>query len=105
MTEQSHISEGHNASWLPTGLVLEGRWRIEGKLGRGGFATVYHGAHVQLERKAAIKVLDIQAPPEELAIFEERFLREAPRWPDLDRIGHPDHRIVAATVRERAEWA
>ena len=77
MTEQPNTEGAHNTSWLPTGLVLEGRWRIEGKLGRGGFATVYHGTHVQLERKAAIKVLDIQAPPEELAIFEERFLREA----------------------------
>lgn len=77
----------HNTSWLPTGLVLEGRWKIEGQLGRGGFATVYRGRHVKLEREVAIKVLDIQATPEELKIFEERFLREAKLAANLD---HPN---------------
>lgn len=74
-------------TWLPTGALLEGRWQIHGKLGRGGFATVYHGQHIKLERDAAIKVLDIQATPEEMRVFEERFLREAKLAAKLD---HPN---------------
>ncbi len=70
------MAEPHEHDLSP-GTILEDRWRVEGLLGRGGFATVYHATHVKLDKPAAVKVLDVQAPPKEMERFHERFLREA----------------------------
>lgn len=72
---------------LPQGLILEGRWALGEKLGAGGFATVYRGKHLKLERDVAIKVLEVMTTPAELAIIEERFLREAKLCAQLE---HPN---------------
>ena len=37
--------------------LLEGRFRIDRELGRGGFATVYQVWNPRLERSEALKVL------------------------------------------------
>ncbi len=53
-----------------------GRYEIRGELGRGGFATVYHGYDPRFEREVAIKLL----PPEMMHAdpqFRVRFEREA----------------------------
>lgn len=53
-----------------------GRYEIRGELGRGGFATVYHGYDPRFEREVAIKLM----PPEMLHAdpqFKTRFEREA----------------------------
>ncbi len=53
-----------------------GRYEIKGELGRGGFATVYHGYDPRFEREVAIKLM----PPEMLHAdpqFKKRFEREA----------------------------
>jgi serine/threonine-protein kinase len=53
-----------------------GRYEIKGELGRGGFATVYHGYDPRFEREVAIKFLPpelIHADPQ----FKVRFEREA----------------------------
>ena len=52
---------------------LEGRYRIERELGRGGMATVYLAADLKHGREVAIKTLD---PELAAAIGPERFRRE-----------------------------
>ena len=57
------------------GRVLDGRYRIESFLARGGMATIYRGADIRLDRTVAIKVMhpSFAADPG----FVERFEREA----------------------------
>jgi len=73
------------AEVLP-GTVLDGKYRIEEKIGSGGFGVVYHGMHVVLNRAVAIKVFHPMAgndSPEGL----ERFRLEGV---SASRITHPN---------------
>src|SRR3954465_6327061 len=57
------------------GLVLEGRYRLEERLARGGMSTVYAATDLRLQRTVAVKVM-----AEHLAhdpAFVDRFTREA----------------------------
>ena len=69
------------------GTVLDGRYRVARRLGRGGFAWVYEGEHVDLGRSAAVKVLDLPRNATDAKDFVERFLREARI---IARISHPN---------------
>ncbi len=57
------------------GELIDGRYKIETRLGEGGLATVYAATHQLIEKRVALKVLK----PEFVADAEivERFLREA----------------------------
>jgi serine/threonine protein kinase/formylglycine-generating enzyme required for sulfatase activity len=58
--------------------LLDGRYIIEGFLGRGGMGLVYKGLQLPLKRPVAIKILAKQSTGEEDEYaFEERFTREA----------------------------
>ncbi|WP_138756633.1 Stk1 family PASTA domain-containing Ser/Thr kinase [Modestobacter altitudinis] len=57
------------------GLLLEGRYRLEERLARGGMSTVYAATDLRLDRTVAVKVM-----AEHLAhdpAFVDRFTREA----------------------------
>jgi len=57
------------------GLVLEGRYRLEQRVARGGMSTVYAATDLRLHREVAVKVM-----VEHLAhdpAFVDRFIREA----------------------------
>jgi len=60
-----------------------GNYRLERLLGRGGFAEVYLGQHLRLQRQAAIKVLHTYLSEKEV----EDFQREAQIIAALD---HPN---------------
>ncbi|WP_337993980.1 protein kinase domain-containing protein [Actinomycetospora lutea] len=68
----------------PEGTVLEGRYRMDGVLARGGMSVVHRGVDLRLERPVAIKVLDraLAADP----AFVRRFEREARA---AARLAHP----------------
>jgi len=67
------------------GAVLEGRYRIRGRIAHGGMATVYHALDERLERTVAVKVMhpSYAADPS----FLERFTREAK---SIARLNHPN---------------
>ncbi|MFZ5784823.1 MAG: serine/threonine-protein kinase [Acidobacteriota bacterium] len=67
------------------GLVLDDRYRIEGRLGRGGMGVVYAARHVVIDKPVAIKILrkEYSSDPHQV----ERFVREARA---ASRIGHPN---------------
>ncbi len=57
------------------GSVLDGKYKVERLLGRGGMGEVYAGTHLRLERAVAIKVL--HGDLNDNASFVARFAREA----------------------------
>ncbi|AKV55332.1 Serine/threonine protein kinase [Bifidobacterium actinocoloniiforme DSM 22766] len=61
-----------------TGRIIEGRYRIIGKIAEGGMATVYEALDQRLNRHVAVKIMHAQlAQGLHRAQFEERFRREA----------------------------
>ncbi len=67
------------------GTTLNGRYRLESKLGSGGMSTVYLGLDQTLERQVAIKVLhrEMHDQPDQM----ERFRREARA---VAQLSHPN---------------
>ncbi|WP_433781769.1 protein kinase domain-containing protein [Actinomycetospora sp. CA-101289] len=68
----------------PAGTVLEGRYRVDGLLARGGMSVVYRGSDLRLDRPVAIKVLDRTLARD--PAFVRRFEREARA---AARLAHP----------------
>jgi serine/threonine-protein kinase len=81
---------------LRVGDVLEGKWRLEGKLGAGGMGAVFLARDVALDRRVAVKILsvDLCEDPE----FVTRFEREARM---TARLEHPNIVPVHAVGRHR----
>lgn len=57
------------------GRTLDGKYRIERRIGRGGSGTVYRARHLLIHRTVAVKVLSLQLVADEDALA--RFRREA----------------------------
>src|SRR4051794_1998633 len=67
------------------GAVLDGRYRIRGRIARGGMATVYDAVDERLERVVAVKVMHPTYAADPL--FIDRFIREAKA---AARLNHPN---------------
>jgi serine/threonine protein kinase len=67
------------------GQVIDGKYKIERQLGKGGMGTVYLATHLGTERPVAVKVIVQQLM--ERAEFVERFRREARA---AGRLRHPN---------------
>ena len=86
MTEESSHTESSGTEALVPGTLLDGRFRVDGALGRGGFATIYRGLQLNIERPVAIKVLDASAKGARAKEVARRFLQEAKIAAQID---HP----------------
>ena len=78
------------------GDVLEGKWRIEGKIGQGGMGSVFVATDIALERKVAIKALASELCGDEE--FVARFEREAKATANLE---HPNVILVYGVGRHQ----
>src|SRR6185503_3283350 len=67
------------------GCVLDGKYRLEEKLGEGGMGTVYRAKHVLIQNDLAVKVLHSSLVADRHAVA--RFQREAMA---AARIKHPN---------------
>ena len=67
------------------GRVLDGRYRIQERIARGGMATVYRAVDLRLDRPVAVKVMHPALAED--AEFVSRFTREAKA---AARLSHPN---------------
>ena len=67
------------------GMVVDGRYRLEDTLGRGGMGLVFRATHVGLRRQVAVKILhpSLAASPD----VRSRFEREALA---VGKVDHPN---------------
>ena len=80
------------------GTILEGRYRIDNEVGRGGMGVVYRGTDLTLKRPVAIKAMRTN---EADASVLGRFLREARA---LAQVEHPGLVPVYAVGREGGSY-
>jgi serine/threonine protein kinase len=66
-------------------LLIDGKYRIERRLGSGGMGSVYLALHVSLEKYFAVKLINIDGPVP--VQYRERFENEARA---LGRLKHPN---------------
>ncbi|MBX7081954.1 MAG: serine/threonine protein kinase [Nannocystaceae bacterium] len=71
------------------GNVLEGKYRLERVIGRGGMAVVYEATHLGLDRRVAVKMLS--GAMAERSDMARRMIREAKT---ASAIGHPNIVLV-----------
>src|SRR5579884_2562515 len=67
------------------GRVLDGRYRVEARIARGGMASVYTATDTRLDRLVAVKVMHPALADD--ADFVARFIREAHA---AARLSHPN---------------
>ena len=67
------------------GAQIDGRFRIDGLIGRGGMGAVYRGTQLSVGRSVAIKVLRPEFLDQEIAL--ERFYRESKI---ISELSHPN---------------
>lgn len=81
-------AEGLLAARYGDGALIAGRYRIEGKIARGGMAMVFLATQLPLGRKVAVKIVSPQHGDD---AFRERFLLEAST---TARLSHPNIVVV-----------
>jgi eukaryotic-like serine/threonine-protein kinase len=69
----------------PIGQLLDGRYRVESLIARGGMATVYLGTDTRLDRTVALKIMHAELANDE--DFVRRFVSEAR---SVARLSHPN---------------
>jgi len=84
---------------LAPGTILDGRYRLERRLGKGGMGTVYAAQDAALARTIALKLLSKRHAADERAV--ERFRREARQ---ASQAHHPHIVEVLALGQTNGQW-
>jgi hypothetical protein len=74
MTQRADRIFSALADALP-GSVLAGKYRLDARIGDGGFSVVFRGMHTELSRPVAVKIFRPQAGNDSIAALE-RFRKE-----------------------------
>ena len=82
-------------SVIKPGMVLDGKYQVWEKIGRGGMGTVYKAQHLSLDMPVAIKFLHPEYAREEA--HKARFVREA-------RVSSRLHHENAITIHDFGEY-
>ncbi|HEY3448272.1 MAG TPA: serine/threonine-protein kinase [Myxococcales bacterium] len=82
-TSPFEVEEEANKSPIRQGDVLEGKWRVDKKIGQGGMGSVYRATDLALDRTVAIKILAADLCQDE--VFVARFEREAKLTANLEQ--------------------
>jgi DNA-binding response OmpR family regulator len=65
---------GSGAGEIGPGTVLDDRYRLEERIGAGGYGAVFRALHLELRQAVAVKVMQPRAPTPQAAVL--RFRRE-----------------------------
>ena len=78
----AEVTDPHD---LRPGLILDGRYRLESKIGSGNFGTVFKARHIELDHTVAVKVLRTSAgtDPDAMARFRREGISAC-------RVRHPN---------------
>jgi CheY-like chemotaxis protein len=81
-SRDEEVADPHD---LRAGLVLDGRYRLESKIGSGNFGTVFKARHMELDHTVAVKVLRTAAgtDPDAMARFRREGISAC-------RVRHPN---------------
>lgn len=79
------------ANQLSIGTLVDGRFKITGHRGIGGFATIYEAIDTAGGHKVALKALNMVLPAHKLAPARERFFLEAAA---MSAIEHPNVAVL-----------
>ena len=83
-TPRAQPSTAEPWAGIEDGVVLDGQYRLESKIGEGNFAEVYRATQLKLRRPVAVKLL---RPGDDDREVRERFLREGR---STCRLEHPN---------------
>jgi serine/threonine protein kinase len=64
-----------NSTLIALGTILDGKFRVNREIGRGGMAAVYEAENVDIGKRVAVKVLAAELANSK--VVTERFMREA----------------------------
>jgi serine/threonine protein kinase len=107
MTQDPTLAPHDPLGWV--GSLLDGKYRIDGVVGEGGFGIVYAGHHLGFDEPIAIKFLKLDASIE--GAKRERFLKQfTAEGKLLYRLSHASAAIVraidvGAAVSPKGKWA
>lgn len=95
-------SQIHPEDLLANNTMLKGRYRIMGRVGQGGFGSVYKAEDTQQRRYVAVKEIDLsKLKPQEIIEATDAFNREVAA---LSQLQHPNLPVMHDHFTDPDHW-